>query len=207
MKPYRGAGLLRAFVAIRGAVAALALAVAGVAPAHAAVDWRSDPGHSRLIFAATQAGARFEGRFKNFEPQISFEPSDLAHSRFVVTVATGTAETQDHDRDETLRGKDFFDAARWSKATFETTGFTSLGGARYEAAGRLTIRDITKPVKLTFTFTPGASGGSATLAGETTIKRLDFGVGQGDWTDTSWVGNDVEIRFELALTRAPPAAN
>jgi len=174
------------------------------ASTQAATTWYSDSARGRLTFAATQAGARFEGRFQTFDPQITFDPADLAHSRFVVTVDTATADTQDHERDETLRGKDFFDVARWTKAKFETTGFKPLGGARYEAAGQLTIRDVTKPARLTFTFTPGAGGASATLAGGTTIKRLDFGIGQGEWTDTAGVGNDVEIRFELTLNREPP---
>jgi polyisoprenoid-binding protein YceI len=186
---------------ISAALGAAALLLTMTASAQAATSWHSDPAHSRLTFGATQAGARFEGRFRTFDPQITFDPADLAHSRFTVTVDTGTAETQDRERDDTLRSKDFFDVAHWPKATFETAAFNSLGGGRYEATGKLTIRDATKPVKLVFTFTPGAGGASATLAGGTTIKRLDFGVGQGEWTDTTWVGNDVDIRFELTLNR------
>jgi len=190
-------GARSAGVAVK--VAGLLLAIN--ASAQAATTWHSDPAHSRLTFSASQAGARFEGRFRTFDPQIAFDPADLAGSRFTVTVDTTTADTQDHERDDTLRGKDFFDVSRWPKATFETTGFTSLGGGRYEATGKLTIRDATKPVKLAFKFVPGSGGASATLAGQTTIKRLDFGVGQGEWTDTTWVGNDVDIRFELTLSR------
>jgi polyisoprenoid-binding protein YceI len=42
------------------------------------------------------------------------------------------------------------------------------------------------------------------LAGGTTVRRLDYGVGQGEWSDTQWVGNDVRIRFELNLKKAAP---
>jgi len=73
------------------------------------------------------------------------------------------------------------------------------GAGKFEARGRLTIRDVTRDVLLPFTFTPAADGQHATLAGGTTIRRLDFGVGQGEWTDTTWVGNEVKIRFELRL--------
>jgi polyisoprenoid-binding protein YceI len=172
-------------------------------PAAAATPWKADAAESRLTFAATQAGARFDGAFQEFETTIVFDPADLAGSRFRVAVATATADTRDAERDATLKGKEFFDATRWPKATFETTEFKSLGKNRYEALGRLTIRDVTRNVRLPFTFTAAADGRTATLAGGTTVSRLDFGVGQGEWTDTTWVGNPVEIRFELRLTRGP----
>jgi polyisoprenoid-binding protein YceI len=185
-----------------GAVVAAADAPAAAAAQH----WSMDPAHSRLTFAAVQAGARFEGRFATFDPQIDFDAAHLSASRFVVTVATGSADTRDKERDETLRGKDFFDATRWPEARFETTAITSSGNGRFEAQGKLTIRDVTRPVRLEFTFTPAADGRTARLTGSTTIQRLDFGVGQGEWADTSWVGNAVDIRFDLALTRAAAAS-
>jgi polyisoprenoid-binding protein YceI len=40
------------------------------------------------------------------------------------------------------------------------------------------------------------------MAGKTTIKRLDYGVGQGDWKATDQVGNDVGVSFALRLTSA-----
>jgi polyisoprenoid-binding protein YceI len=40
------------------------------------------------------------------------------------------------------------------------------------------------------------------MTGKTLIKRLDFGVGQGDWKSTEWVGNDVNISFNLRLIAA-----
>ena len=63
---------------------------------------------------------------------------------------------------------------------------------------------MTRDVLLPFSFTPAADGHHATLAGATTIRRLDFGVGQGEWTDTTWVGNEVKIRFELRLASPDP---
>ena len=174
------------------------------APA-AATHWTADTAHSGLTFSAVQAGARFEGRFATFDPQIDFDAANLATSRFVVTVTTGSADTRDKERDETLRGKDFFDASRWPQARFATSGFTATANGRFEAQGKLTIRDVTRPVRLPFTFVVAADGRTARLSGGTTIQRLDFGVGQGEWNDTSWVGNAVDIHFDLALTRAAGA--
>jgi len=38
------------------------------------------------------------------------------------------------------------------------------------------------------------------LTGQTTIKRLDFGVGQGDWKSTEWVGDAVTVSYSVRLT-------
>lgn len=183
------------------AVPLLALATGS---AWSATTWTTDAAASRLAFVATQAGGEFEGRFKRFTPVIVFDPVDLAHSRFAVEIDTTTAETGETDRDNILKGKDFFAVTQWPGARFETRAFRAVGPGSFEATGRLTLRDVTRDVRLPFTFKPGADGRTAILAGGTTVQRLDYGVGQGEWTDTQWVGNDVRIRFELHLHIAAP---
>ena len=79
--------------------------------------------------------------------------------------------------------------------------FVALGNGRFEALGRLTIRDTSREVRLPFRFQAAADGKPAILAGGTTIRRLDYGVGQGEWQDTQWLGDEVRIRFTLQLQR------
>ena len=180
------------------ALTALAL-VAG--PAWSATAWTTDPVASKLTFVATQAGGEFEGRFRRFTPVIVFDAADLAHSRLSVGIDATSAETGESERDNTLKGQDFFAVQRWPAARFESTTLRATGNGAFEATGRLTLRDVTRDVRLSFTFKPAADGKSAVLAGGTTVKRLDFGVGQGEWQDTQWVGNDVRIGFELLLKK------
>lgn len=168
---------------------------------HAATAWTAYSAGSRLEFTATQAGGEFDGTFRRFRAEISFDPADLAGSRFQVEIETASAATGDKDRDQTLVGNDFFASTRWQTARFEADRFVALGGDRYEARGRLTIRDVTREVRLPFRFEPAAGGAEAAMSGGTTIRRLDFGVGQGEWSDASLVGNEVRIRFALQLHR------
>lgn len=182
----------------------LACLVLVATPAWCATAWTTDAAASKLTFIATQAGGEFEGRFKRFTPSITFDPGDLAHSRFSVAIDATSAETGESERDNTLKGKDFFAVQRWPAARFETLSFRATGNGAFEATGRLTLRDVTREVRLPFSFKPAADGRTATLAGGTTVQRLDFGVGQGEWQDTQWVGNPVRIHFELALRRATP---
>jgi len=179
----------------------LAATLLAAGAAHGATAWVADTAASRLGFTGTLAGGSFDGRFHRFEPDIVFDPSDLAGSRFRVTVETGSADTQDADRDAILKGPEFFAVERWPAARFEATRFVTVGDGRYEARGRLTIREVTRDVALPFSFKPSVDGRTATLSGGTGIRRLDFGVGQGEWRDTEWVGDEVTIRFDLLLQR------
>lgn len=186
---------------MRRCTLALAASLLTASAAHGATTWVPDTTRSHLEFTGTLSGGTFDGSFKRFQPEITFDPADLAGSRFRVTIETASADTLDADRDAILKGAEFFAVERWPVARFEAGRFTAAGPGRYTAQGKLTLRDVTRDVTLSFTFKPAADGATATLAGGTAIRRLDFGVGQGDWRDTKWVGDEVKVRFDLLLRR------
>lgn len=160
-----------------------------------ASDWTLQPG-SALGFSASYQGESFEGRFAKFTPQIRFDPAKLADSRFDVVIDLASASTNNDERDALLKGEDFFNSGKWAQARFVASSFRALGGNRYAADGDLSLRGVSKPVTLTFTWTPGAK---PVLAGEAALKRLDFGVGGGDWTDTGLIPNEVKVKTRLVL--------
>lgn len=167
--------------------------------ASAAPSWVMNPQQSTLQFTATQAGAQFQGVFKNFTADIKFDPQDLATSRFDVSVDLGSVSTKDSDRDETVKGADFFNVAKWPRAHYVTQTITAKNAMAYVGSGKLTLRDVSRDVPITFTFQ--VNGNQAVLKGTAALKRLDFGVGQGEWKDTSSVGNEVSVQFSLALKK------
>ena len=73
-------------------------------------------------------------------------------------------------------------------------------GSGWRAVGELTIRGVRKAVPVSFTLADSA--GTTVMKGSASLKRLDFGLGQGEWASTEWVGDDVEVRFELKLSPA-----
>ena len=100
------------------------------------------------------------------------------------------------ERDDTLRTPDFFDPAKYPQAHFVTESFGKGADGGLEAKGQLTIRTTTKPVTLKVKFV--ANGDSGTLDVDTTLNRLDFGLGSGsDWAD---IGKDVAVHGHLVLT-------
>lgn len=166
----------------------------------AASQWSMQPKESKLTFVGEQAGAKFEGAFDKFNADIRFDPKDLAASRFDVKIDTASVNTQDGERDDTIKSADLFDVKRFPSAQYVANKFIDKGGNKYSATGKLTLRNVTKDVPIEFTFEN--KDGNAWLKGTAKIKRLDFGVGQGDWKDTSTVGNDVQVRFALRLKGA-----
>jgi polyisoprenoid-binding protein YceI len=181
----------------------MALLAFALGLAVAATQWATQPAQSKVSFIGTQAGAEFEGVFKKFTADIKFDPKDLATSRFDVKIDVNSVDTKDGERDDTMKTADLFDVKRYPSSTYVADKFTALsdnkGGNKYRATGKLTIRNITRDVPIEFTFEEKA--GSAWLKGTTKIKRVDFGVGQGEWKDTSTVANDVKINFALLLKK------
>lgn len=163
----------------------------------AATQWSMQPKESTLTFVGTQAGAEFEGAFEIFTADIRFDPEDLAGSRFEVKIDMASVNSRDSERDGIIKGPDLFAAQQWPAARYLAGRFSDKSGGKYAATGKLTLRNVTRDVPIEFTFEPGDSG--AWLKGSATLQRLDFGVGQGEWQDTTTVGNEVKIRFALRL--------
>lgn len=161
-----------------------------------AADYTVQPAASTLGFSDTFQGEAFNGHFGQWTAAISYDAANLASSKFNVEVALASVKTGDNDRDGALPGSDFFDAAKFPKAHFVSTGFHQ-NGSQVIADGNLTLRGVTKPVSLNVTFKPQGSGATLDVTG--TVKRLDFGVGGGDYADTSVIGADVKITAHLQL--------
>ncbi|WP_147652500.1 YceI family protein [Vulcaniibacterium gelatinicum] len=174
-------------------------------PARAA-DYVQAPG-STLTFAGSYQGETFTGRFPDFSTRLRFDPKQLGQARLDVAIPLASATTGVADFDAELHGGAFFDVSRFPQARYTATRFRALGGNRYAADGVLTLRGVSKPVTLTFTWTPGAK---PVLAGKATVKRLEFGVGGGEWADTELLPDAIAVSakvvFAPAKTQAAPAS-
>ncbi len=175
-------------------VAAALVAAFASAPASAA-DYAQAPG-STLVFASKYDGEVFTGTFPGFDTQLSFDPAHLGAAKLDVTIPLTGARSGNSDRDSTLQSADFFDVAKFATAHYRATRFRALGGNQYAADGTLDLRGVSKPVTFTFTWTPGAQ---PVLAGKATVKRLDFGIGGGDWADTNTIPNETAISTKVVF--------
>jgi polyisoprenoid-binding protein YceI len=157
-----------------------------------------DPAKSKLEFTFRQAGAENKGHFSKYTVTLTAPNGDPANGSLEVTVDVGSLDTQDEERDTVLRDVDLFNVKKFPTARFVAEKLTKTATG-YEANGKLTIRDVTRDLKVPLVFKPDGNG--AQLTGKTAIKRLDFGVGQGDWKSTEWVDDQVGVQLDLRLTR------
>jgi polyisoprenoid-binding protein YceI len=159
--------------------------------------WSLDAAHSNLAFTNSYQGVEYTGQFRCFNAVIDYDPNDLAHAKFDVTIDITSLDTQNSERDHAALGTDFFDTAKFPKAHFITTAFRKAAGGKIIADGVLTLRGISKPVALTVSFKP--HGNTATLDVTAQVKRLDFGIGAGQWADPSMIGDGVTVHGHLSL--------
>lgn len=176
---------------------ALSLLLAFALPA-AAADYMQAPGSS-LAFAGKYQDEVFTGRFPGFGTRLRFDPAQLSTASLEVTIPIANATTGNADYDENMRGDAFFDAAKFPQARYTATRFRSLGGNRYAADGTLSLHGVSKPVTLTFTWTPGAQ---PVLVGKATVPRLAFGIGGGDFADTALMPDAIAVSTKVVLQPA-----
>ena len=168
------------------------------APQSALAQQKLIPAQSEIGFVSKQMGVPVEGKFKKFDAQISFDAAKPETSKIAFTIDTGSASLGSPESDAELPKAPWFSVAKFPQATFQSSAVKSLGGGKFEVAGKLTIkgnaRDVVVPVALV------QAGAVTTATGAFTIKRLAFKIGENEWADTSMVADDVQVKFKLALS-------
>lgn len=156
---------------------------------------------SSLTFTYTQMGVPLDGKFNNFSAQISFDPANIAKAQARIEINLAGIDTGSAEANAEVLGKQWFNAKTYPTAGFVSTGIRALGGNRYQAVGKLSIKGKTLDVATPVTFQ--SDGTRGVLDGAFTIKRLDYAIGEGEWTDVSTVANEIQIKFHLVVNAAP----
>ena len=206
MRPtFRTALCLSVVLSLGVGAAAIAADAKKAAPASAAKAggvsaWTVDKANSKIRFRSAFSGTAFEGGFAKWDAQINFDPKNLAGSKAVVSVDLASAGTGDSDRDSTLPSADWFNVAKFPRAVFTSTAIKDLGGGKYEAAGTLSLRGVTKPVTLPFTL--AITGDTAKMSGQVVLNRSQYGVGQGQFAAADTVPFEVTVPVTVVAKRA-----
>ncbi|HEX5262146.1 MAG TPA: YceI family protein, partial [Phenylobacterium sp.] len=173
-------------------------ALPATAPSADPVAWKVASGSS-LTFTTSWGGDAVQGRFDSWKADILFGADALDRSKVSVIIDMGSAKTGDEQRDASLPSADWFDTATHPKATFTATKFQKTGADRYVAHGSLSLRGVSKPIDLPFRLK--IVGDKAQMSGETSLDRVAFGVGQGEFAATDQVPAKVGVRVQLTATR------
>ena len=150
---------------------------------------------STLAFVFKQMGVPVEGRFKKFSVQLKFDPAKPAAATAAMDVDLAGIDAGSAEANDEVAGKNWFNTKAYPQAKFVSTAVKPLGGNRYELTGKLSIKGRTQEVSAPFTFAP--QGNSGAVDGSFTLKRADFGLGEGVWADFGTVANEVQIKFHF----------
>ena len=173
----------------------------------ATTKWALDPTHSELQFKVKHLMiTTVTGNIKSFSAELSSEGDDFTNADISFSGEISSIDTGNGDRDAHLKSGDFFDAEKFPAITFKSTS-VEKDGSDYIAKGDLTIKDVTKAVKLNAEF-----GGIATdpwgntKAGFTLsakINRTEFGLTWNAALETGgvMVSEEVKILGELQFVK------
>jgi cytochrome b561/polyisoprenoid-binding protein YceI len=160
--------------------------------------WVIDQAASSLTFTATLYGAKFEGTFKDFSGEIEFDPKNPEQGSGIIRISMKDVVTGDKDRDSNIGGAAFFDSTTYPESVLKIDSFIAKDDG-FEGQGTLTIKGVAMPI--TFPFTLDINDTQAIAVGTLTLKRLDFGIGTGEWVDDKTIGHDVIVSFNVTATR------
>jgi polyisoprenoid-binding protein YceI len=192
--------------------AALALATLAALPARAADVYTIDPAHSDVSFQVRHLVSQVRGRFNDYGGTINMDPANLAKSSVEFRVKAASIDTQLPDRDKHLRSADFFDAEKYPEIVFKSSKITATGKDKYDVAGTLTIRGVSKPVTLPVTFLGNVKdpwgNEKAGFSTETEVNRKDFGMVWNAALDNGGVvlGDTVKVAIDLEVLKQKPGA-
>jgi polyisoprenoid-binding protein YceI len=163
--------------------------------------WFADPQKSKIQFSGEMESGPVTGTFSKYWVDMNFDPKSLGNAYLKARIDTPSVNTQNKQRDATLAQQEWLYTTMFPTAVFESNEITTADGITFLATGTLTLRGVTGPVDLSFTFEKDSKYDFAQLVGTARIKRLNFGVGQGNWLDTSVVGNPIKIVVDLYMRR------
>jgi polyisoprenoid-binding protein YceI len=163
--------------------------------AHAGVDYAK----SRIEFTSKQMNVPVDGRFTKFTAQVAYDPKNPAQAKAEVEVDLGSIDTGSSEADLEVAKKGWFNTAAFPKAKFASTSVKALSADKLEVRGTLAIKGLAREVALPVTVT--TAGNATTFEGAFPLMRLQYRIGEGVWSDTDTVADEVQVKFRIVTTK------
>lgn len=156
---------------------------------------------SEIRFVAKQMNVPTEGRFRKFSADIQFDLARPETAKAEIEVELGSIDLGSEEGETEVKRKPWFFIESFPKASFRGSGAKALGGGKFEMPGKLSIKGLTRELSLAFSVRQ--EGGNLVAEGSYPLKRLDFKIGEGAWSDTDTVANEVLVRYRVVLSGTP----
>lgn len=181
--------------------------VAAAFTVNAQTTWKSENSHTNVRFSVPHLViSETEGTFKKFEGTVVSKNDDFTDASVDFSIDVASINTDNEMRDNHLKSDDFFNAEKFPKITFKGASLKKVSGNKYILEGDLTIRDVTKRVKLDVVYNGtvkdpyGNTKAGFKITGQ--LNRFDYNLKWNTVTEAgAVVGKDVTLVVNLELVK------
>ncbi len=171
-------------------------------------NYKIDLSHSDINFKVKHLMiSTVTGKFRKFDASMEATADDLSDATISFEAETATVNTGSEQRDNHLKSEEFFASEKYPKMSFVSLSFIKVSTDEYVIAGNLTIKDVTKPIKLKVDFNGeiidfyGQHKLGFELNGK--INRKDFGLTWSAVTEAGGIvlGDDVKLNLNIQMIK------
>ena len=180
---------------------AIAVLLAGVLalPNLAAAMLKTDPAKSTVSAVFKQMNVPVEAKFHKFSAQIDFNSAKPEASKATLDIDVTSFDLGDKEYNREVLKKEWFNAAQYPKASFVSSSMKAGAPGKLDVSGKLTIKG--KSANVSFPLTIKKEGALQVFEGALPIKRLTYSIGEGEWSDTAMVADEVVIKFRVVAAQ------
>ncbi len=149
---------------------------------------------SSTIKFNVSASVPIAGNFDKWTATLKFASADVTTGVLDVQIDAATVDTGSGMKNNTLKGKDFFDVAKDPYITFKSTKVVQTGPTTFDVPGNFTIRGVSKPETLQLAIT-GKGTGQGTIKGTMAFDRKEYGMNSG--IPFIKIADRVEVNLDL----------
>jgi polyisoprenoid-binding protein YceI len=175
--------------------AVVLLAASAWLPASAEECYGVDGSRGNVSFEVKQAGAPFHGKFRRFGGEVCLLEGRA--TRIDVWLDPTSVESGLPEIDAALKDRDFFAVDQYPRIVYTSHSVEARESTQL-AHGVLEIKG--KRHDLDVPFSLQREGDNPIVSGKLTLNRLEYGIGIGEWSNTKWLGGEVNVEFRATLS-------
>lgn len=156
---------------------------------------KMDAAQSKVNITFKQMGVPVDAQFKKFSANIDYNAAKPETSKASVIIDLASFDLGDPEYNKEVLKKEWFNTAQYPQASFVSTGMKSTANGGLLVTGNLSIKG--KTAVTSFNLSSKKEANHLVFEGSIPIKRLAFGIGDGEWKDTSMVADEVVIKFKV----------
>jgi len=170
--------------------------------------WAIDPMHSEVLFKVKHLMiSTVTGSFNKFSGTATTRSEDFENAEIQFSLDVNSISTNQEMRDNHLKNDDFFQAEKYPTIDFKSTSFKKINDTDFELVGNLTMKGVTKEVRVNAEFGGESKDHHGNLkAGfeiTGTINRKDFGLTYNALTETGGLalGENIKLIANIQLAK------